>query len=231
MRIRGAASMPVSVLFTSEFEIPPAIEAEWLSHLPVERQARISAWPERRDRLRSLLGSRLLATGLARLGFAATAPNTLRTPPGTRPTLDLPVQFSVSHCAGRVVCAISTEGAVGVDVEALGGLTADEFPLYLNPAERAWAGRNARRFYGIWTRKEAVAKAAGTRGLPALPRVDTTCGPQRAALDGRIWRTTPIALGRRHVGHLALPDARATVSVEPVSREALCGRAGDNPGR
>ena len=39
-------------------------------------------------------------------------------------------------------CASRPRGPVGVDVEALGALQASDFTLYLNAAERAWAGRS-----------------------------------------------------------------------------------------
>ncbi len=221
MRICGESSTSVSVLVASEFALSPTLEAEWLSRLPAARREQIDRWPARRDRQRSLLGSQLLGLGLRRLGHPAAALASLRYPHRSRPMLDLPVQFSLAHCEGRVVCALSTAGPVGIDVEALGELTAEDFPLYLSDAERAWAGRSARRFYSIWTRKEAVAKAAGTAGLPALPAVDTTLGSRRAALAGQLWRTAPISLGRGYVAHLALADLRAEVRVEQVSREAL----------
>ena len=221
MRIRAARSTSVSVLVSAELELSASLESEWLRLLPPERRAQIGRWPERRDRQRSLVASRLLAHGLHRLGYPpAKALSSLRYPPRSRPTLDLPVHFSLAHCDGRVVCALSTDVLVGVDVEAFGALTADEFSLYLSAAERAWAGRSARRFYSVWTRKEAVAKAAGS-GLPALPRVDTMHGVGVAALAGRLWRTAPIALGRRHVGHVALADLHAAVKVEQVSARAL----------
>jgi 4'-phosphopantetheinyl transferase len=217
----GAASMSVSVLITSEFEFSPSLEAEWLKALPPERQRRIRAWPERSDRQRSLLASRLLGEGLRRLGHSPAALATLRYPPRSRPTLDLPLQFSLAHCAGRVACAVSTRGAIGIDVEALGRLSANDFPLYLSPAERAWAGHSPRRFYSVWTRKEAVAKAAGTTGLPALPAVDTTPGARRAAFAGRLWRIAPIALGRGWVGHVALAELHAPITVEHLPGESL----------
>jgi 4'-phosphopantetheinyl transferase len=217
----GAASMSVSIFITSEFEFSPSLEAEWLRALPPERRRRICRWPERRDRQRSLLATRLLGESLRRLGHPPAALATLRHPPHSRPTLDLPLQFSVAHCTGRIACAVSMHGAVGIDVEALGRLRAGDFSLYLNPAERAWAGQSARRFYSVWTRKEAVAKAAGTSGLPALPAVDTTPGARRAAFAGRLWRTAPIALGRGWVGHVALADLRAPITVEHLPAEAL----------
>ena len=213
--------MSVSVLVTSELELSPSLESEWLNDLPPARRAQIGRWPERRDRRRSLLASRLLLAQLRRLGHPAAALATLRYPPRSRPTLDLPLHWSLSHCAGCIVAAVSTGGPVGVDVEALGGMQASDFALYLNAAERAWAGRSPRRFYLVWTRKETVAKAAGTSGLPNLPAIDTAIGPRRAAFAGQIWRTAPLALGAGHVGHVATADVDAAVTFEHLPAEVL----------
>jgi 4'-phosphopantetheinyl transferase len=213
--------MSVSVLVTSELELSPSLESEWLNDLPPARRAQIGRWPEQRDRRRSLLASRLLLAQLRCLGHPASALATLRYPPRSRPTLDLPLHWSLSHCAGRIVAAVSTRGPVGVDVEAIADLQACDFALYLNAAERAWAGRSPRRFCSVWTRKEAVAKAAGTNGLPSLPAVDTTAGPRRAAFAGRIWRTAPLALGAGHIGHVATADLDAAVTFEHLPAEAL----------
>jgi 4'-phosphopantetheinyl transferase len=213
--------MSVSVLFADELELSPSLESAWLNDLPPARRAQLAGWPERRDRHRSLVASRLLLVQLRRHGHPANALATLRHPPRARPTLDLPLHWSVSHCAGRIAVAASTRAPVGIDVEALGPLRADTFSLYLNPAERAWAGRSPRRFYSVWTRKEAVAKAAGSEGLPSLPAVDTSPGRDRAAFAGRLWRTAPIALGAGHVGHVATAALDAAVAVEQLAAEAL----------
>jgi 4'-phosphopantetheinyl transferase len=213
--------MSVSVLFADELELFPSVESEWLHDLPPARRAQLAGWPERRDRYRSLVASRLLLAQLRRLGHPANALATLRHPPRARPTLDLPLHWSVSHCAGRIAVAVSTRGPVGVDVEALGSLRAAAFALYLNPAERAWAGPSPRRFYSIWTRKEAVAKAAGSDGLAAVPAVDTSPGRGRAAFAGRLWRTAPLALGAGHVGHVATAALDAEAAVEQLAAEAL----------
>jgi 4'-phosphopantetheinyl transferase len=111
---------------------------------------------------------------------------------------------------------------VGIDIEKIEPLEACDFPRYLNAAERAWAGSSARRFCTVWTRKEAVAKAAGTAGLACLPAVDTRAGDDRASYAGRLWRTVPLALGAAHVGHVATADrAGLAVTVEQLPAEAL----------
>ncbi len=213
--------MTVSVLITSEFVLSPRLEAQWLVALPLARRTQISAWPDAQARHRSLIGSRLLAFGLHRLGFSGQSLATLRYPPQSRPTLSLPVDFSLSHCEGHIVCALSTQGAVGIDVEALGGLIATDFQLYLSAAERAWAGRSSRRFYSVWTRKEAVAKAASERGLREVARVDTTPGEQVAFFEGCLWHTAKVPVGRRHVAYLAVAVMPHKLNFHRIARAAL----------
>ncbi len=213
--------MTVSVLITSEFALPARLEAQWLQDLPPPRRAQISAWPDPQARHRSLIGSRLLSHGLRRLGFAGDVLATLRYPPASRPTLTLPVDFSLSHGEGRVVCAISAQGTVGIDVEPVGHLVAQEFHLYLSAAERAWAGRSSRRFYSVWTRKEAVVKAASEQGLREVARVDTTPSERMAAYDGRLWHTLAVPVGRRHVAHLALAELPRELAFHRVPRSVL----------
>ena len=214
--------MYVKVLVAPESELSPAQEAEWLNDLSPTRQAQIGRWTIRRDRHRSLLAGRLLLLQLRRLGHPRSVLATLRYPEHARPTLDLPLSFSLSHCDGRVAAAISTEGLIGIDVEKIEALEAGEFRLYLNDAERAWAGTSARRFCTVWTRKEAVAKAAGTTGFASLPAVDTSAGADRASFAGRLWRTLPVDVGASHVGHVASADCDdLSVTVEHLPVDAL----------
>jgi 4'-phosphopantetheinyl transferase len=214
--------MPVSVLVTSESELSRSQEAEWLSDLPPARRARIGSWTLRRDRHRSLLASRLLLEQLRRLGHPRSALATLRYPQRGRPSLELPLAFSLSHCDGRIAAAVCTEGPVGIDVEKIEPLQAGDFELYLNAAERRWAGASARRFCMIWTRKEAVAKAAGSAGLASLPAVDTSEGADHAIFAGRRWRTLPLDVGAGHVAHVASAEpSDLRVTVEQLPAEAL----------
>jgi phosphopantetheinyl transferase len=184
--------MPVSVLVTSESELSPSQEAEWLSDLPPARRARIGSWTLRRDRHRSLLASRLLLEHLRRLGHPRNALATLRYPQRGRPTLELPLAFSLSHCDGRIAAAVSTEGPVGIDVEKIEPLQAGDFELYLNAAERRWAGASARRFCMIWTRKRWRRRPArpGWRACRRSTRAKPQITPSSPAAAGGPCRWT-----------------------------------------
>lgn len=145
----------------------------------------------------------LLRATLQHAGFApALADAVLRDGRG-KPQLPAPLQFSISHCEGLALCALSAAWPLGVDAEALGPLRAEAFRIYLTAAERDWAGGDAARFYAVWTRKEAVAKAAG-QGLEALPALEASA----AGVDfaGRRWRLQRLPVGAAHCAHLAAPD-------------------------
>lgn len=213
--------MAVTVLITSDFVPSPVLEAQWLAQLPDLRRAEIGRWQDANARRHSLLGSRLLSEGLYRLGYAGNPLASLRYPARSRPTLDLPVDFSMSHCEGLILCAVSTDGPIGIDAEKLEKVQAGEFRLYLNAAERVWAGSSARRFYSVWTRKEAVVKAAGSRGLRDMAGVDTTPARHRAMFQGRLWRTQQVSVGPSHVAHLALADEALSPCVDRVSAATL----------
>lgn len=201
------------VQIAMETPLPAPLEAAWLRALPDARRRELMDWPDAPARHRSLIGRRLLLRGLKHFGFPANALANLRYAGHGKPALDLPVEFSLSHCAGRVLCALSTAGPVGVDVEPIGELTAAEFRNYLSDEERAWAGEDPRRFCVLWTRKEAIVKAAGTQGLAAMHEV--RIDRDQATHAGNRWHTAPIDVGRGHCAHVATagpfaspPDAR-----------------------
>ncbi|CAN5417958.1 hypothetical protein BH09PSE6_BH09PSE6_33300 [soil metagenome] len=203
-----------------QFALTAATESRWLSDLPYERRQQLLRWPDSAERHRSLIASRLLLVGLQRFGLPASLAS-LRSLARAKPTLDLPVDFSISHCEGRIVCAVSTAGSVGIDVEAVAAaVTGRQFTHYLDASERDWAGDDPRRFATLWTCKEAVAKAHGGAGMADLAQVRTNCHEGRASLHGRSWATMPLPVGRRHAACLASRPGAATV-LEAVSRHRL----------
>jgi 4'-phosphopantetheinyl transferase len=168
------------------------------------------------------LGHRLLRLALVDAGLGEAAGAQLAPTPRGRPRLAPPADCSLSHCAGCVICALSTDGAVGVDVEDFTDATADLFPTYLDDRERNWAGSDPSRFLSVWTRKEAVAKAAGDEGLAAVRRVALDPAGCTAVLDGRVFRTAPLAVGPDHVAHVAHPgESEARIVLRAVSPDIL----------
>ncbi len=99
--------------------------------------------------------------------------------PSGKPSVAAPLtdlQVSLSHSDGLAAVAVSTGRPVGVDVQgrrsAAGLVRMAE--RYYPAAEAEFVSRGAdedevgRRFSTLWTRKEACAKVAGGRLIPAL---------------------------------------------------------------
>jgi 4'-phosphopantetheinyl transferase len=106
-----------------------------------------------------------------------------------------PLRFNVSHTAGVVVCAVTSDRAIGVDVERIDrSRTGDVAARFFAPAEVAALQtlapeQRAREFFDYWTLKEAYIKARGL-GL-ALPLEHfafslSPAAPPAIAFDGEI---------------------------------------------
>jgi len=77
--------------------------------------------------------------------------------------------FNVSHAMDWVVCAVSAEGPIGVDIEKMGEAEPEVAQLCFSPQELAeWNEQPGHLrnefFYELWTLKESYAKAIG-KGL------------------------------------------------------------------
>src|SRR5262245_28337828 len=157
---------------TTSLEIADAV----LSASERERRDRFGRREDRRDyslahALLRLSLSRELDTSAGDLQFCSDTRGRSRL---IQPVTEL--TFSLSHTRGLVAAAISTEAAVGVDVERIDAAVDHEAI-----ARRHFSAREAmaltrcvdddarrQRFFEIWTLKEAFLKASGV-GLSGLP--------------------------------------------------------------
>jgi len=170
---------------------------------PARRQAYVHA----HACLRLLLARRLRDTAAAAISFA--------TGPSGKPRLDrepLPVHFSLSYRSGLVAIALGDE-ALGIDVERVadGIDTAGIAGRFFTPDEQAHLAATApgaRRaaFYSLWTRKEALVKAAGV-GIDLLAACSALKSP--ATLfdehgDPRRYRVHELELSADHALALAV---------------------------
>ncbi|WP_405556664.1 4'-phosphopantetheinyl transferase superfamily protein [Streptomyces canus] len=165
-------------VWTVPLDRPPATVAT-LSRILSEREA------ERADRCRFEADRRrfIVAHGALRLilaGCLDVPPEELRLQRGRhgKPRLagSSDLRFSLSHFGELALVAVTRHREVGVDVDRLRpGLPVEPFAERFFPASdarfvAAAAGptERAERFLRLWTRKEAVVKAAGARLVQGL---------------------------------------------------------------
>ncbi len=179
--------------------------------------------------LRLLLG-RVLRLPPAELVFSSEANGkpVLAGPPS-------PIAFNLSHTDRLAAFALSPGKRVGIDVETvrepadLAGIASYVFPeavaarLAALPAEKRLS-----RFFTLWTRLEAVAKASG-RGLGALPELKAAELDGDSPLDvdagGSSWRVVDLDLAEIHP---AAGDHRAALCLEGGECRAGLRRADES---
>jgi len=174
------------------------------------------------DALRHLAGRALLRRALAEHAGIDARGLSFEPGPQGRPGLPgCPVSFNLSHAGDQVWVALARGAEVGVDVERIDALPADDLPLgVLADAERAVLDRLAPEalrpaFMRTWVRKEAVLKALGT-GLTLEPCrfvVDIPAGTGAGWLrapppgDTADWAVVDLAAPPGYVAALALRGA------------------------
>ena len=115
-----------------------------------------------RARAARLQQGRELFIGAHALLRYVVGPREIRTLPGGKPFFaDSPLHFSLAHCPGLALCAVTAAAPVGIDAEPL--IEADDgvAETVFSGRERRWIDGSAERFTELWTVKEAIFKTAG----------------------------------------------------------------------
>lgn len=179
--------------------------------------SRILAFKRWQDSHACLFGKLLLSEGLDRFGY----PNGLydvRYRESHKPFVNHELKFNISHSAQYVVCAFSTLGEIGVDIEKIEPLEIQNLKPSFTRTELdviESAADPYTKLFEFWTIKEAVIKAEG-RGLQIpLNSFDVLHNPVK--FDGCNWLIERIHLVDLYQCHVALKSDRdpiGNISVE-----------------
>jgi 4'-phosphopantetheinyl transferase len=187
--------------FTSQ--LPSESLARLINGLPERDQQRIHSFRRWQDSYNCLFGKYLLL-GALREASIPLGLSDLRYTTFGKPYFSSGPDFSISHSGNRVVCILSEEGGVGIDIEEILDLTISDFREKFSPIE--WekilnAPFPLNSFYQYWTAKESVVKADG-RGLSLeLDKLDVTA--EVVWLNGYPWLIQPVAIAENYACHVA----------------------------
>ena len=153
-----------------------------------------------------LLGRLLLLKGWESLGRDRARIPALRYSDYHRPYFAEGPHFSIAHSGAYVLCAVSDQQPVGVDIERIRPIELAEMEPSFSPSD--WqailANDNPRRYlFDYWTRKEAAIKADG-RGLLVVDRVELQ--ENQARIEDTVWHLLDLPIGPGHVAYLATPE-------------------------
>jgi phosphopantetheinyl transferase len=165
-------------------QLPPGLRARWRARLHPARVARLRS--DAHAQSQSLLGVALACALLSDVCGRRVEPAELRYTRSGKPDVAGLPEFSIAHAEEWVLCALSSAGAVGVDIEPLAPLaTLPRWLAVFDPHERA-AARSAHAALAIWCIKEATLKAAGA-DFAELPQVRVR--GRQVAFRGRRWHS------------------------------------------
>ncbi|WP_121614369.1 4'-phosphopantetheinyl transferase family protein [Mesobacillus foraminis] len=147
-----------------------SIEAEGsLETIPPAERLRILKFKKNEDKTRALLGVLLSRYALAKALQTRDDELVIERDEYGRPFLASPHwegDFNLSHSGEWVVCAVTSKGKIGVDIEKVevvdinlfkGVLTSRELELLAGSKEEAIPA-----FYSLWSKKESFVKALGS---------------------------------------------------------------------
>ena len=163
---------------------PTTTVAALCPQLPDDVVARASRYKSNTAALQHLIGRLLLRDGLQKINSPDTLASLSYTDQG-KPIL-AHTQFNISHSGHIVLCAFSSHGAIGVDVELPS--SADPQHLKHSFTDKEWQliQQDSAKLYELWTRKEGIIKASDYK-LQDLHKIDTSYFDEQVSLEGGTW--------------------------------------------
>lgn len=156
-----------------------------IEKLPNSMQKRALRYKFEKDAYNFAMGRLLLKKGLVAHGLGNQFENIEYQKSG-KPFLK-DVFFNISHTENLVVCAITTDGEIGIDVEKVKQITLDDFKTWFTSKEWAIiynAPSPIKTFYWFWTRKESIIKALGVN-LSDLHKIELDASKNHFIKNGK----------------------------------------------
>ena len=129
----------------------------------------------------------------------------LRTTRYRRPyLLNSKIDFNISHAGDYVICAVSPDSRIGIDIEQQVEVNFDEYDNTMN--EQQWdeiqsSPQPFSKFFRNWCIKESVIKADG-RGL-SIPLTSINIEQDQVSYADKKWHIKPFKIDAVHFGCLA----------------------------
>lgn len=209
----------ISVLYTQiGKKLPGHIMVLCLAKMPDAVRSRISRYRRWEDQQAGICGKLLLAEGLRRYGYPPEYLQHLAWDVRERPFLDGKIDFNISHSGKYVVCALTSKGKVGIDIEKIKPINIDNFRTQMTCEQWQSIMESENRlgtFFDLWTQKEAAAKVDG-RGI-AIPLSGIIIKGNKACIENAAWEVRKMKIADGYACHLTTNVSDATIYMEKIS--------------
>ncbi|MGZ4118712.1 MAG: 4'-phosphopantetheinyl transferase family protein, partial [Bacteroidia bacterium] len=175
-----------------------------LNSLPVYTKEKLSEYPQKEERLRGAVGRLILKKLLIEDGYQNNILEKIKSDKYGRPYLDNKIDFNIAHSGDYIVCAISKNTKLGVDIEKIRPIEIDEFNILLTKKELKKIQKSNSPYdiyFDLFTQKEAVSKAIGIGLEISLPDIDikknvASCGTEK-------WNLAKLEINKKYPAHIA----------------------------
>ncbi len=196
---------------------------QWLSEIPGKKRQSIKRYVHKKNRVSSLLALRLLKKCAEDENIGHFRLADIQYPDSGKPYWSgknrLFFDFNISHSADLVMVAVSKTVRLGVDAEVIRPMKNMNFKMVMSAEELTEIQQSPALFFDIWSKKEAVVKAANTAGISRMRDVQLAEGTAR--LDTEDWFLTNLSPVMETVEKYAVQLA-ASAPVEQITAEYIC---------
>lgn len=178
---------------------------KYLKKFPPDYQNKVLSFRKWEDAQLSLLGRLLLVYGMNDLDKKFDDYQLEYTDYHKPFFINSDLKFNISHSGNLVVCAISKELEVGIDVEFINDINIEIFQNQMTVGElekinNVEDSNNA--FYEYWTKKEAVVKALG-KGL-SIPLKSFEIVEEKTSVEDSFFVVREMLLNENYKCNLAI---------------------------
>lgn len=188
-----------------------------LNLLPFSLHGRAKRYEFEVDAFNFVLGRLLLKEGLDQLGLVTNLESITYGENG-KPFLKK-AYFNISHSEDRVICALSTEGEIGIDIEKERTLELKSFLYWFSLEEWTniqYSDSPLKTFFWYWTRKESILKALGIE-LSHLHKIEINPTNDFFFYNQEKWHLQDLNLGKGYFGAICSEEEIGTIKIDNYS--------------
>jgi len=176
----------------------------YLNEIPFKLRKEVLKFRNISDQHRCLVGKLLVRFAMFREGYCHNVLLNYKRDFHNRPYLNKKIDFNISHSGEYIVCGISNNGLIGVDIERMESIEIESFLYLFNKSEIKIINNQLDMFYFLWTQKEALSKAIGKGLLVDLKDILIEYGVGSYGSD--FWNLKSINIEDNYMFHLAYKD-------------------------
>jgi 4'-phosphopantetheinyl transferase len=182
-------------------EMPDQKFFAYLEQIPAGLRPDVLRYHRRADQVRTLVGKLLMKEAIVQAGFSAELMDSILYTSFKRPYIADNFDFNITHSGYCVACAAGFDMKLGIDVEEIKPITADDITTVLRDEElheMQQANATPETILHFWTRKEAIVKASG-EGLYMQPQEIYFIDELTARTPGNIWHLHKLDIDDAHI--------------------------------